>query len=129
MKKITVVAAIIFEVDKYLCLQRNFSKYPYISYKYEFPGGKIESGETMVDALKREIMEELNLDIEVIEEYLKVEHKYPDFEIIMHSFLCRKLNNNLILKEHINFVWLNKSELAKLDWAEADVPIVNKLMI
>jgi 8-oxo-dGTP diphosphatase len=128
MKKITVVAAIIFEVDKYLCLQRNFSKYPYISYKYEFPGGKIESGETMVDALKREIMEELTLDIEVIEEYLKVEHKYPDFEIIMHSFLCKKLTDNLILKEHINFVWLNKSELAKLDWAEADIPIVNKLM-
>ena len=129
MKKITVVAAIIFDVDKYLCLQRNFSKYPYISYKYEFPGGKIESGETMVDALKREIMEELSLDIEVIEEYLKVEHKYPDFEIIMHSFLCKKLTDNLFLKEHINFVWLNKSELAKLDWAEADVPIVNKLMI
>jgi 8-oxo-dGTP diphosphatase len=128
MKKITVVAAIIFEEEKYLCLQRNFSKYPYISYKYEFPGGKVESGETMVDGLKREIMEELNLDIEVIEEYLKVEHKYPDFKITMHSYLCKKLTDNLILKEHINFVWLNKSELAKLDWAEADVPIVNKLM-
>ncbi len=128
MKKITVVAAIIFEVDKYLCLQRNFSKYPYISYKYEFPGGKIESGETMVNALKREIMEELSLDIEIIEEYLKVEHKYPDFEIIMHSFLCKKLTDTLILKEHINFVWLNKSELNKLDWAEADIPIVNRLM-
>ena len=128
MKKITVVAAIIFEMDKYLCVQRNFSKYPYISYKYEFPGGKIESGETMVDALKREIMEELNLDIEVVEEYLKVEHKYPDFEIIMHSFLCKKLTYNMILKDHINFIWLDKSELANLDWAEADIPIVNKLM-
>jgi 8-oxo-dGTP diphosphatase len=129
MKKITVVAAIIIHNNKYLCLQRNFSKYPYISYKYEFPGGKIEAGETMIDALKREIMEELNIQIEILEEFLKVEHKYPDFEIIMNSFLCKKLTNDLILKEHIDSKWLNRNELSGLDWAGADIPIVNKLIL
>ena len=128
MKHYEVVAAIIFNDDKILCVQRNSSKYSYISNKFEFPGGKIEIGETKFQALYREIFEELNLKIEIKNEFLSVFHQYPDFEITMHSFLCKADSSNLILKEHIDFKWLNKDKLLDLDWAAADVPIVEKLI-
>ena len=128
MKHYEVVAAIIFNDDKILCVQRNSSKYSYISNKFEFPGGKIEIGETKFQALYREIFEELNLKIEIKSEFLSVFHQYPDFEITMHSFLCKADSSNLILKEHIDFKWLNKNKLLDLDWAAADVPIVEKLI-
>jgi 8-oxo-dGTP diphosphatase len=129
LKIITVVAAIIKDIDKYLCLQRGYNKYPYISYKYEFPGGKIEAGETEIDALKREILEELNIEVEVQDKFLIVEHNYPDFKLIMHSYICKKLTNDMVLKEHIDSKWLNHNELSDLDWAGADIPIVNKLIL
>ena len=128
MKHYEVVAAIIFNDDKILCVQRNSSKYSYISNKFEFPGGKIEIGETKFQALYREIFDELNLKIEIKNEFLSVFHQYPDFEITMHSFLCKADSSNLILKEHIDFKWLNKNKLLDLDWAAADVPIVEKLI-
>ena len=79
MKTIEVVAAIIIYDNKILCVQRGESKLNYISKKYEFPGGKIELGETKEEAIKREILEELNLEIEVRDEYMTVNHQYPDF--------------------------------------------------
>ena len=128
MKHYEVVAAIIYKNDKILCVQRNSSKYSYISNKFEFPGGKIEAGETRAQALHREIFEELNLKIEIKSEFLTVSHQYPDFEITMHSFLCKTDSSNLILKEHIDFKWLNENKLLDLEWAAADVPIVEKLI-
>lgn len=129
LKTIEVVAAIIYHEDKILCVQRGENKYQYISHKFEFPGGKLEIGETKVDAIKREIFEELNMIIEIQEEFITVSHEYPDFKIIMHSFKCKCPNKELTLKEHIKKEWLSIDQLKKLDWAAADIPIVNKLMV
>jgi 8-oxo-dGTP diphosphatase len=128
MKHYLVVAAIIRHGDKILCMQRNTSKYQYLSYKFEFPGGKVEAGESNETALLREIKEELDLEIIVENEFLTVEHEYPDFRLTMHSFLCKSSGIEFKLKEHISFQWLGKTELKSLDWAAADVPIVEKLM-
>ncbi len=128
MKKVEVVAAIIIFQNKILCVQRGVSKLDYISKKFEFPGGKIESGEAKEDTIKREIHEELNMKIEPLEEFLTVVHQYPDFELTMHSFICNCKSTELTLTEHIDFKWLQKSELEDLDWAAADIPIMKKLM-
>ena len=127
-KHYTVSAAIIVENKKILCVQRNKGKYDYISYKYEFPGGKLEEGEKEEDALKREISEELNLEIDVAEKFLVVTHEYLDFDLTMHSYLCKANTEKLVLKEHIDAKWLYKFELIELDWAAADLPIVSKLI-
>lgn len=127
-KHYTVSAAIIVENKKILCVQRNKGKYDYISYKYEFPGGKLEEAENEEDALKREILEELNLKIDVKEKFLVVTHEYLDFNLTMHSYLCKANTEQLVLKEHIDAKWLHKNELIELDWAAADLPIVSKLI-
>jgi len=129
MKQIEVVAAIIQFENKFLCVQRGEDKYGYISLKYEFPGGKIEPGESLNQALEREIKEELQYDICVKEKFLTVEHQYPDFQLKMHSYLCSAVHTNLTLTEHINYRWLEINQLDELDWAAADIPIVEKLMV
>jgi len=128
MKCIEVVAAIIVNDNKILCVQRGENKYDYISKKFEFPGGKIEDGESKVAALKREIFEELKMDVISADEFITVVHKYPDFNLIMHGYMCTCRDTSLVLSEHIDFKWLNKSELVNLDWAAADIPIVEKLL-
>jgi 8-oxo-dGTP diphosphatase len=129
MKSIEVVAAIICFEDKYLCLQRGSSKLKYISEKYEFPGGKIEAGESQSDAIVREINEELHLTLTEPEFLMTVEHQYPDFFITMHAFLCHFASEPTpVLTEHIDAKWLSKGDLLSLDWAAADIPIVNKLI-
>lgn len=128
MKKIEVVAAIINFENKILCVQRPKNKFPYISEKFEFPGGKIEEGETKVEALKRELIEELNITANIKSLYLTVIHEYPDFELTMHSFLCEVKSQELKLNEHISLEWLTLNELKNLDWAAADIPIVDKLV-
>lgn len=128
MKTIEVVAAIIIHENKILCVQRGESKFDYISKKYEFPGGKMEHDETKESAIKREILEELHMDIDVKEKFLTVNHQYPDFTLIMHCFICSCAQTNLTLTEHINYKWLKKDELLSLDWAAADIPIMEKLM-
>jgi len=126
MKTIEVVAAVIINNNKILCVQRGESKYSYISKKYEFPGGRIEEGETKEEAVKREIKEELKMDIFIVSEFITVNYQYPDFYITMYSFLCSCKNPSLTLMEHIDFKWLNKNELIELDWAAADIPIINE---
>tara|TARA_B100000809_G_scaffold263392_1_gene316518 strand:- start:13108 stop:13503 length:396 start_codon:yes stop_codon:yes gene_type:complete len=128
MKKIEVVAAILKNKEHILCAQRATSKLDYISEKFEFPGGKIEEGETKKTALKRELIEELNIRPKINDIYLTVVHQYPDFEITMHSFLCDLESKEITLNEHISYKWLKKNELLDLDWAAADIPIVHKLM-
>jgi 8-oxo-dGTP diphosphatase len=128
MKHYIVVAAVIMNDNQILCVQRNESKYDYISRKYEFPGGKVEQGETNEAALTREIKEELDLEIQIVKEYLTVDHEYPDFKLTMHSFLCTSGSRDLDLKEHVAYQWLSKNDLRELDWAAADVPIVEQLI-
>ena len=128
MKNVEVVAAVIIYNNRVLCVQRGDNKYDYIAFKYEFPGGKVEVGETKEVALVREIEEELSLKINIESEFLTVNHTYPDFVLIMHSFICSCDNPTLNLTEHVDFKWLDKNELTLLDWAAADIPIVDKLV-
>ena len=127
-KKIEVVAAIIQHENKILCLQRDENKLSYISKKYEFPGGKVESGETLQETIIREIQEELKIKIVPIQQFITVDHEYPDFNLKMHSYICKCENVEIVLTEHIQYKWLKINELIDLDWAAADIPIVNKLI-
>ncbi len=129
MKKIEVVAGVIFWEDQVLCVQRPKNKFHYISEKFEFPGGKIEEGETKEETLHRELLEELNLSIKIKSFFLTVIHEYPDFELTMHSFICEVDSKELTLNEHIHQKWLNINELTTLDWAAADITIVDKLVL
>lgn len=128
MKKIEVVAAIIIHENEILCVQRDKNKFEYISEKFEFPGGKIEQGETKKEALKRELIEELNISPKINDLFLTVVHKYPDFELTMHAFKCMVDSKEIQFNEHISHKWLRKNQIKQLDWAAADIPIVNKLM-
>jgi 8-oxo-dGTP diphosphatase len=111
MKRVSVVAAIIEDGDSILCVQRPSSKYEYVSEKWEFPGGKVEEGETQQEALAREIQEELHIAVTVGDLVLTVEHTYPDFHITMHGFRCSFAGDakraNLVLIEHIDSKWLS----------------------
>lgn len=129
MKHYEVVAAVIKFGDKILCMQRNYSKFPYTSYKFEFPGGKIEPGEERHEALERELREEMDMNVSIKEsDYLMtVEHEYPDFAITMHAFLCVVDKPDFVMKEHKSFEWLPVEKMPKLDWAEADKPILKFL--
>ncbi|AEE20806.1 (deoxy)nucleoside triphosphate pyrophosphohydrolase [Dokdonia sp. 4H-3-7-5] len=129
MKKIEVVAAIIKYGEEILCLQRPKNKLTYISEKFEFPGGKIEFGETNIEALKRELIEELEIEPSIGDLFLTINHQYPDFEIKMHSYICKVQTKEISLKEHISAEWLILDKLNSLDWAAADIPIVQKLIM
>ena len=128
MKSIEVVAAIIIHGDEILCVQRAKNKLAYISEKFEFPGGKIEKGESKKEALSRELIEELDIRPEIQSLYLTVIHQYPDFKLTMHSFKCVATSKDLQLSEHISYKWLTKNKLDDLDWAAADIPIAQKLI-
>lgn len=129
LKHYEVVAAVIEHGGRFLCAQRNKSKFTYTSYKFEFPGGKIEAGETRHAALERELREEMAMDVSISEDdyLMTVEHAYPDFAITMHAFYVRPTNPSFVLKEHVACAWLTAEELDSLDWAEADKPIVKRL--
>ena len=121
MKHLEVVAAIIKYNDLILCMQRPVGKFDYVSLKFEFPGGKVEPGETREEmAMKTDITED--------DYFMTVTHQYPDFEITMHSFICPVESQEFIRKEHVDHKWLPVEELNTLDWAPADQPIVNALM-
>ena len=129
MKHYEVVAAVIECDNKILCMQRDKAKFDYVSYKFEFPGGKVETGEENYAALERELHEEMDMNVTFSENYylLTVEHTYPDFAITMHTYLCKVDKPDFVMKEHISFEWLTVDALDKLDWAEADKPIVEFL--
>ena len=130
MKQLEVVAAILTYNGNILCMQRGKGKYPYVSFKYEFPGGKIEPGESRHAALERELREEMNIHTTIKESdlYMTVHHQYPDFASTMHAFYCPLSSPEFIRKEHIASCWLPPQELPSLDWAAADQPIMEKLV-
>ena len=125
---IQVVAAAIFQNDKVLSVQRAEHEKEYVSLKWEFPGGKVEAGEQFEEALVREIREELSVDIEISKFFMTVEHTYPNFHLVMHVYRCDLTEGEVILNEHVDMKWLKVDELDQLDWAEADIPIVKRLM-
>ncbi|MCH4156666.1 MAG: (deoxy)nucleoside triphosphate pyrophosphohydrolase [Muribaculaceae bacterium] len=119
-KHYNVVAGVVKRDGKVLCMQRGESRYEYTTLKWEFPGGKIEAGETPQDALKRELMEEMEYKVEPVERLVKVEHEYSDFCITLDVWLCRAESDEFEMKEHKDYRWLEPNELASLDFAEAD---------
>ncbi len=127
MKRIEVVAAVILHQNKILAVQRGPAKYAYISEKWEFPGGKMEAGESEEQTIIREIREELDMQIKVQSKLLTVEHPYPDFHLTMHTYLCETEQSVPKLTEHLAFRWLSMNEMGEMDWAGADVPVVDNL--
>lgn len=123
-KHYNVVAAVIEYEGKILCMQRAESKYEYNSLHWEFPGGKIESGETQQEALHRELLEEMDYDVTVGEHIITVNHEYPDFAITMSAFKCKASTPLFSRKEHANHKWLPPKELSSLNWCAADIPIM-----
>ena len=129
MKTIRVVAAVIQAENSegkpmIFATQRGYGE---MKDGWEFPGGKIEKGETPEEALKREIIEELETEIEVLEYIDTIEYDYPTFHLSMDCFWCEVIKGNLVLKEAEDAKWLKKNELDKVDWLPADVELIGKI--
>ncbi|MDO5708262.1 MAG: (deoxy)nucleoside triphosphate pyrophosphohydrolase [Andreesenia angusta] len=123
-KTIRVVAAIIIMDDKVLACQRGYGEF---KGKWEFPGGKIEVGETKEKALIREIHEELSVDITIHKFLTNTKFSYDNFNLDMDSYICSISKGKIDLKEHSSLKWLAKSDLNNIDWIAADIDIVNHL--
>ncbi|MBR5237617.1 MAG: 8-oxo-dGTP diphosphatase MutT [Paludibacteraceae bacterium] len=124
MKTIEVVAAIICDSNRVFATQRGYGEF---EGWWEFPGGKIEQGESHHEALKREIREELAVEIEVGERLCTVEYDYPMFHLTMHCYMASQLDGDIALLEHKAARWLTKSELDEVEWLPADVSVVDSL--
>lgn len=124
MKIAEVVAAIIRQGDKIFATQRGYGEW---KDWWEFPGGKIEQGETPEEALIREISEELSAEINVDELFSTVDYDYPKFHLKMHCYLCSLQTNAMHLNEHESARWLAKDELDSVKWLPADKSIIDKL--
>lgn len=125
MKSIEVVAGIIKDGEKVFATQRGYGDY---KDGWEFPGGKMEPGETPQQALARELKEELAIDVNVGEFLCTVEHDYPTFHLIMHCFYCTIAGEKApMLLEHEAARWLSPAELHNVDWLPADVKVVESL--
>lgn len=124
MKTIHVVCAVIRKGDKIFATQRGYGKF---KDGWEFPGGKIEPGETPQQALKREIQEELATEIEVGDEIMQIEYDYPDFHLSMKCFWCQVISGHLSLLEAEDARWLSKDTIESVDWLPADSELVEKI--
>ena len=124
VKQIEVVAAIIRKGDKIFATQRGYGDF---KDWWEFPGGKMEAGETPEEALKREIHEELSTEISVDELLCTVEYDYPAFHITLHCYLCSLLTEALHLNEHEAAKWLTKDELESVKWLHADLEVIERI--
>ena len=126
LKTIRVAAAVIRSEDKIFAAARGYGEF---KGGWEFPGGKIESGETPQEALKREIMEELETEISVGELIDTIEYDYPEFHLSMDCFWCEILSGNLVLKEAEDARWLAADELDSVAWLPADVTLIEKIKV
>ena len=124
MRIIRVAAAVIRDGDRIFATQRGYGPF---RDRWEFPGGKIEAGETAEEALIREIREELDTDIETGELIDRIEYDYPEFHLSMDCFFCTIRKGNLNLKEHEDARWLSPEELDSVDWLPADLSLIRKL--
>ena len=123
-KKLQVVAAIICKDNRIFATQRGYGEF---RGQWEFPGGKVEPGETPEEALIREIKEELDIEISVGKYIHTVEYDYPTFHLSMLCFICKILSGSLVLKKHEEARWLEKDNLYSVDWLPADLEIVSLL--
>ena len=125
MDKFDVVAAIIIKKDKYFIAQRNRNKHMGLS--WEFPGGKVEKGETFEIALKREIKEELNINIAINNKLGEENYKDEKINVKLHYFLCSHTSGEIYLNEHEDSAWITKNEFKNYNFAEGDSDIINLL--
>ena len=125
---IEVVAAVIEKDGLIYCFKKGQVKFDYLSHKFEFPGGKVEANEDHQGALKREIEEELNTQIEVQRHLISAEHEYPDFSICLHFYHCKLLSAIGSPTEHTEYVALPAKQLTTIEWLPADLPAVKYLM-
>jgi 8-oxo-dGTP diphosphatase len=124
MKTVNVVAAIIIKDKKIFATQRGYGEF---KDGWEFPGGKVEKGETPENAIVREIKEELDTEIKVNEYFDTVEYDYPNFHLSMKCYICSVLSGKLELLEHEAARWLDSDSLLSVDWLPADLGLVEKL--
>lgn len=126
MKTVRVVAAVIRSEDKIFATARGYGEF---KGQWEFPGGKIEPGETPQEALVREIQEELDVKIEVGDLIDTIEYDYPSFHLSMDCFWCIVTDGEITLKEAEDACWLSKDELYSVDWLPADMELIKKLVL
>ncbi len=129
MKNLKVVGAIIFNQGRILCTKKGASSNPFTAFKYEFPGGKVEEGETKEQALSRELLEEMNFEIspDDFRLYMTVHHNYDTFSIDLSLFKVEVDNPKFELKEHIEYKWLYPKDLLSIEWAPADKDVLEQL--
>ena len=125
-KTILVVCAVIYNKNRIFCCQRGPNKS--LALKWEFPGGKVDQGETNEEALKREIEEELGCTIEVINFLTNPIHEYDDFILNMYAYKCKLIDSKPVLTEHVDYRWITPKEMKQLDFAEGDIPVVDYLV-
>lgn len=125
MKNIEVVAAIIQKDNKILATKRGYGEYQNM---WEFPGGKIEAGETKESALIREIKEELDAEITIDQFVITVEYTYPNFHLVMHCYFCTLVNGDFNLLEHNEARWLDIDDIWSVGWLQADIDVINKIL-
>ncbi|WP_318639977.1 (deoxy)nucleoside triphosphate pyrophosphohydrolase [Flavobacterium ardleyense] len=123
---INVTCAIIYFGSKIIVTQR--SKEMKLPLKWEFPGGKLEIGESEESCIKREIKEEINIKIEILSKLTNTIHDYGEFQVNLIPFIARHISGDIMLTEHHTYKLLDPAELLHLDWAEADLPIVEELL-
>ena len=122
MTHLDVTCAIIERDEKILCTQR--SEAMSLPLKWEFPGGKIKSGESVEDCLRRELIEELGVHVNIGFALRPHTHHYETFSVILYPFVCSITSGDITLHEHKAFMWLAPEKLHELDWAEADLPVI-----
>lgn len=124
MKTVRVAAAVIEADGKVFATQRGYGD---LKGGWEFPGGKIEAGETPQQALKREVVEELDTEISVGDLIDTIEYEYPTFHLSMDCFWCKIVSGDLILKEHEAAKWLSKDQLDSVEWLPADITLIDQI--
>ena len=125
-KHVKVAAALIFDNGKIFATKRGDSPYSYVAHKYEFPGGKIEENEREEDTVKRELKEELDMDVKVGGLYARTTFEYPDFIITLAVYECEMVST-FSLKEHESYAWIAPANLNEEEWAPADADILGSL--
>lgn len=128
-KHYQVVAAVVMDDGKYLCMQRCRSPFMYVSEHWEFPGGQVEEGESDHEALVREIKEEMDWDIYVGRKLGTVEHEYDDFSITLTAYLCKGSEEKFKLLNHLDYQWLAADELLSLPWTAADEKLIKEFLV
>lgn len=126
MKKIEVVAAILQREGAYFATQRGYGEFEGM---WEFPGGKIEPGESREVALKREIQEELGVDITIDKFLCTTDYNYPSFHLTMHCYLCSVVSGEIELREHMSARWLTTKTLDSVEWLPADKEVIENIKV